>query len=39
MENIEDNGTRISAQGERMNNLRLADDIDLLKNSCEMSAD
>src|SRR6218665_1740777 len=33
MENIQDNGTGVSVQGERINNLRFADDIDLLEYS------
>jgi hypothetical protein len=35
MENVQDNGTGISVQGELINNLKFADDIDLLENSCE----
>ena len=35
MENIQDNGTGASVQGEQINNLRFADDIDLLENSSE----
>jgi len=35
MENIQDNGTGISVQEERINNLRFADDIDLLDESYE----
>jgi|SRR6218665_1349781 len=35
MENIQDNGTGVSVQGERINNLRFADDIDLLEYSHE----
>ena len=35
MGTIQDNGTGISVQGERINNLRFADDIDLLENDCE----
>src|SRR6218665_2312086 len=34
-ENIQDNGTEVSVQGERINNLRFADDIDLLDYSHE----
>ena len=36
MDNIQDNGTGISIQGERINNLRFADDIDLIEESCDM---
>jgi len=44
MENNQNNGTGVSVQGERINNLEFADDIDLLKNIVEidykkMSAD
>ena len=35
MENIQDNGTGVSVQGEQINNLRFVDDIDLLENSKE----
>src|SRR6218665_2219189 len=35
MENIQENGTGVSVQGERINNLRFADDIDLLQYSHE----
>lgn len=35
MDGIQDNGTGISVQGERINNLRFADDIDLIEESCE----
>ena len=34
MDVIQDNGTGISVQGEMINNLRFADDIDLLEESC-----
>src|SRR5437870_11484364 len=34
MDVIQDNGTEISVQGEMINNLRFADDIDLVEESC-----
>lgn len=35
MESIQDGGTGVSVQGEQINNLRFADDIDLLEYDCE----
>ena len=35
MENIQDNGTGVSVQGERINSQRFADDVDLLEISYE----
>ena len=35
MENTQENSTGVSVQGEQINNLRFADDIDLLEYSCE----
>jgi len=32
---IQDKGTGISVQGTKINNLRFADDIDLIEESCE----
>jgi hypothetical protein len=36
MDGIQDNGTGIAIQGEKINNLRFADDIDLIEESFEM---
>ena len=34
MQSIQDNGTGVKVQGQRFNNLRFADDVDLLEESC-----
>src|SRR6218665_389013 len=39
MDKIQDNGTGISVQGTKINNLRFADDIDLIEDSCETLQD
>src|SRR6218665_1099096 len=39
MDKIQDNGTGISAQGLKINNLRFADDIDLIEESFETLQD
>ena len=39
MERIHRNGSGISIQGERLNNLRLADDIDMIEESWERLVD
>ena len=35
MDGIQNNGTGVTIQGERVNNLRFADDIDLIEDSWE----